>query len=44
MTKLEAFALGAGLGALVFPAALEVTNRLLGRSTLDPTHTQEKAS
>lgn len=42
MTRPATFALGIGLGALVYPIVLEVTTRALGRSTLDPTHHKEK--
>lgn len=42
MTPRDAFALGLCLGGLITPVAYEIATRLLGRSTLDPTHHKEK--
>lgn len=41
MTKPEVFAIGLGLGALITPAAIELTNRVLGRCSIDPAYRKE---
>lgn len=41
MTRLDAFALGVGLGALVVPIAYVTTMRLCGRHELDSTRHKE---
>ena len=42
MTRLDAFVIGLGLGALICPIAYVTTMRLCGRHELDPTTRKEK--